>query len=97
MEQFRKDLGVRMFLVICVSTICEALLLMMLWTNAFGVKNGFCEFQCAASFFSIHVLNVFAPIDVPELLPRFWLNRLIFFVLFIFGLPTYDRRLELLL
>ena len=39
MEQFRKDLGVRMFLVICVSTIGAALLLMILWTNAFGVKN----------------------------------------------------------
>ena len=87
-----------MFLVICVSTICEALLLMILWTNAFGVKNGFCEFQCVASFFSIHVLNVFAPIDVPELLPRFWLNCLIWGGgLFIFGPLTYDCRLELLL
>ena len=38
MEQFRKDLVVRMFIVICVS-IGAALLLMILWTNAFAVKN----------------------------------------------------------
>ena len=77
--------------------IAAALLLMILWTNVFGVKNDLALWiSMYYIIFSIHVLHVFAPTDVPELLPRLWLNCL-FFCVVSFWAPTYDRRLELLL
>ena len=82
--------------MICVS-IGAALLLMILWTNVFGVKNDLALWiSMYYIIFSIHVLHVFAPTDIPELLPRLWLNCLFFCVVY-FWAPTYDRRLELLL